>query len=1456
MEQQMEPFDDQLPKLSSNDVTQSVASDLSGEPSNSIAEQGEMAALGQGLEKPVVDDDLSLQDALGSARGDELTATEGLSHHSDNDAYLLRAESETQPREQSNVVDELASLPLARASVSEGDSSVGQTIESSTVAVNIDSPTAEAPSYLEQTEPESDNEPIESAGPAATLDTEIFLESHDQENEHLEESDVDSFVDQLIDALQGGLSQDVVSELISDLQGLHREQVTSLFARANITIAGNGNIVGNNNAILYMESAEAPQVATALAAALKDLWQQTNEYEASGLTKAALVIQELSVKAPERDRIHRVFAPPDGYLLAQEILRQKGMLWIKGAAGLWKRNLALWLALQEDGHEIYEIPRRMNWSELGSVDIHDSILVLPDTLGAIRFERETFNVEFDCLKGLLQRNNKIIATSPNDIFAEARRATSLGDEVTTDDVMDLNEDSYAYAAKLSILENLVQFYYENGAVTEDQHQWAMHLLSDSKKTKTHTEEQEIARQKLRLLLSKKWLPIDIERFIREGLREASSEDELHRYLERDADIDTRVHTWFLQLDEATRSFILTLTIFAGFETNEVWTRHCEIVAALRSLNPMIPILPVGILRQHALPYVTSEGSLDFVNPRAYQAVAREVARNYREYFIELKRDHLKKWSIPEKLDASPKEKQDELIADSEDIRQAVAQMVGEVGKYGIDDIADLLNDWAVSSRREIAKTAGVALRQMAIDPVSGQEALRFLHEWSLDYSSPEAKHYRWTCAAALWRLVDIDSRPDLLAFVVRHLRRLAADRDDYVVNSTATAVNRIVANVPFEDVVPILTILAGNSNRKVQKETLFALEKALSRSRIHVHRLLRQWTVSHRVKVRRTAIHALLACDEVGRTERYSQLLNILSADPVFFVGALQWILEGEPSDLYTVMAVLETLATPVPSTFREEFVAALAEAYRAEARATQHLLSTLWRTKYANLRTVPAAVQAQVPAAAAFTLLLDRDVEFEERCTRLIELMRTDALAFSDALWRAHTDGADATAARPVLRALAQSAPDGPRSQFIMALATAYEAQPHLTQQLLSILYAIAETSIHGLPADVYASVPRVAVHTLLTEESVLTDERTDCLTQLAATEPEAFVTVLHHVLMIEQEQAISLFALNKVAENSLAGSRQALVTALAGTYLAEPVVMQDLLSFMFHTDFPSVQNLPSEVDTQHPIEALRNLLIVHIDTPLQERSARLNVLLGKVPQEFVNTAREALIVENEDDAVLPVLELLADDPPAGNRPRIVNALADAYRSDPVSTQELLSHLWQTAGLATRRLPYGVDASHPELAIHQLLIVHVSTSDSERFMRLNALLHAQPSIFVNVLHAVFVGERADDLAAPILELLANQPPKGSRPQLVDALANSYLAEPTRLQELLSSLFHGAPPVIQSLPLDVDARHPEIATCNLLTVHSQLPWHEKYARLKALARTNTKSFLIGCWGATKIALHL
>ena len=119
--------------------------------------------------------------------------------------------------------------------------------------------------------------------------------------------------------------------------------------------------------------------------------------------RSRLALEEFALPVAEREQVKAIFARPKRYGEAQEILRLRQMLWIVGPSGVWKRRLALNLALDQEAKEIYRVPSFVSWQQLNDTGVTDAVIVLPDALGTVRLEKSHAANEFGYLTEVVGR---------------------------------------------------------------------------------------------------------------------------------------------------------------------------------------------------------------------------------------------------------------------------------------------------------------------------------------------------------------------------------------------------------------------------------------------------------------------------------------------------------------------------------------------------------------------------------------------------------------------------------------------------------------------------------------------------------------------------------------------------------------------------------------------------------------------------------------------------------------------------------------------------------------------------------------------------------------------------------------------------------------------------------------------------------------------------------------------
>lgn len=700
-----------------------------------------------------------------------------------------------------------------------------------------------------------------------------------------------------------------------------------------------------------------------------------------------LNVEEFRVPIEERTKLTATFVPPRNYRKMRETLEKTGRLWIVGPAGVWKRQVALSIALdQHESSDVYSIPRFVNWDQLAECGVSNATLIFPDGLGLNQYDSEKIEGEFRSWNKLQASGNSIVITTLDEVFDDARKETRLSEFISKEELFYLHEDSFDYDDKKAIFERLVRFSSEQRIVNDQQETWALSLLNlpQTHDSRNVSESKSRSFAQLHKLLREVWLPVDVERFVLESLCDSRTEDDVFELLRGYADLEKRIHSWFLGLDNSTRCFVLTLAILSGFEQKEIWSKHQIIVNDLRRLDPHLSIPPLGVLREAARPYVSATGPLEFTNERVWRLVARELSKAYREYFTELiDTGVLSKWSIPKLSD--PLTEKDQLsIRGTENIRNAIARLTGEMAREGLEGVKELLDAWSKQKPGRIGKTAGIALKEVAKDPVSAHSALALLDEWSRDTTSADSRHRRWATASALGRILSIKSRFGTSEQALSILQRLAEDQDNYVASAVPQAFQVMGTALPVEALGGVLTRLAKR-DQFTREEVASALDHATPQRLEEVIKLLDIWAASKSPNVRWTAIFTLLTARKMPLRERSMCLAKFFASESNRVITILSEILDTD--DVHNKQTAVRTfvgLAGRSTQT-RTQLVTMLAAEYEKKPSETQQFLERL-QGESEVIRDLPLEVHALVPEVALRTLLFEPSIERLPFLARLLK--------------------------------------------------------------------------------------------------------------------------------------------------------------------------------------------------------------------------------------------------------------------------------------------------------------------------------------------------------------------------------------------------------------------------------------------------------------------------------------
>lgn len=512
---------------------------------------------------------------------------------------------------------------------------------------------------------------------------------------------------------------------------------------------------------------------------------------------------------------------------ARAMLARDQLIWIVGdasvrnyaALSLAVQQQALCLATETDtGHSwpIHEVSRPLRWSKVYNTLISNSIIILSDVAAANLFDEETQSHELNYLDLIIGRNNLVIVTTSKDSFPDIKQEMRRQD-FHRGGIIETTHDFYDERAKLEIFNKLLDFSEVNIAISARQLEWA-------RRDQVHETLSSVVM---------KLSPTDIERFITWHLPEVKRPGDILRLLQRNADLDNEIHSWFVSLDDSIRCFVMVLALFADLNRKNLWTKYKEVIARLHKLDANLSLWPLGICRERAAQYVTTEGPLGFTEERIADAIHREMARNYREYFLELL-PQMEEWSVPagrngNRAAALSDGRRREAIK-SQSLRSSIANMVGRMGQYGFNDLRLLVNRWATDPIMQVRDAVALSCQEAAASNQGTQQVFRVLDEWCLNRSADdEALFKTWTAASALGWIAAAYPNRQVFSDAIDRLETLARDTRRSVRFYVSIPLKRVVRKVQLTDKIENLLSLVIQDG---QVSTRMNIAETLNEARI------------------------------------------------------------------------------------------------------------------------------------------------------------------------------------------------------------------------------------------------------------------------------------------------------------------------------------------------------------------------------------------------------------------------------------------------------------------------------------------------------------------------------------------------------------------------------------------------------------------------------------------------
>jgi hypothetical protein len=852
----------------------------------------------------------------------------------------------------------------------------------------------------------------------------------------------------------------------------------------------------------------------------QDYWELLEKIECALSKKplpmgkpSAIGLDPFLIGKSRRERIKSTFVEPPGYSLNGSLAESKKVWWIVGDTEV-RNYLAVSVATRQPTEAVYEISKK-TWLEVYNSGITDSTIVLRDVMPAKHFSEEAAGDELSSLASLIGRNNILIATISRDAFSQARHEMCKYDFKDLESV-EVGSALFNKATKTEIFTKLLEYSYKSGDIGAEQYKWARSLIpgrgskslgpvkSEAGGLPDNGELIEETGAKFQEVIER-WSPTDVERFVRLGLHQIKRYSDLLKLLQRNATLDDEIKSWFVSLDDSTRCFILILAIFYELDNESFWSKYKLAVQHLQKIAPHLSPLNLGICRQYAAPYVSTEGSVDFVDERVADAISQELAKSYREYFVELI-PKLKEWSVPAERQSQDKNVQAERKRRAEQtkpIRLAIARAAGKFGRLGIDDLLEIIDFWATDPLIQIRDTAAVAVEQIVQNAKAANYLLDLLEQWGTP-SPNKALNYRMhTAALCLARVVTAKSDGLISTRALDGLEGLAKSKKPGVKFHVSVALQRMAREVPLIKIQSLATSVASNGVPALRLNVANALNQSRSVDDEIVTALLEKWSLSENAKLRWTAF----CCPIIQRETNYrrpgkgndfvgdrnKQLLSFLYQDAALLANVF---IEAISNDHHgkTAFACFEDFVLGATAEHRPQLVLAFASI--PLERLEPKLFDPLRRSDHRNVEHLvieirEAAWRQALSKPPDFLNLLNEKLRQEQRLRETFD----------------------------TLVSLLRPEPQDHRGRVVRALANCYPRHRNILETVLIKLNDIAPSYFEPITQQVWQQVLR----------NLFSD-------------PPAFLAFINDNLKSESRRDLALATIEAVAQNFLNEVLQAL--------------------------------------------------------------------------------------------------------------------------------------------------------------------------------------------------------------------------------------------------------------------------------------------------------------------------
>jgi hypothetical protein len=678
-------------------------------------------------------------------------------------------------------------------------------------------------------------------------------------------------------------------------------------------------------------------------------------------------------------------------------------------------------------------------------------------------------------------------------------------------------DFYDDATKRFVFEKLLDFSKETGVISSRQFDWARGLLDElpPHRSAAHADSRTEGGDLFNSII-KKWSPADIERFVTLHLRQVKKSNDILKLLRRNADLDNEIHSWFVSLDDSTRCFVMALALFSGLNTEQLWEKYKAIVESLRRLDVSLSLWPLGICRQRAALYVTTEGALDFKEERFAEAVYREIAKNYREYFIELI-PLMAKWSVPQgrnqrRAEAiSPERKRK--AAEGQEVRAAIARMVGKMSLNGFAELSGLLNYWAADPIFQVREAVALSLEQATSESTGAKHIFNMLDKWCGDRSlNEEALHRTWAAASALGSIAAANTGRPVYVKALNRLKKLARDAGGNIRFYVSIPLKKAARKVPLSEIENLLCLVIQDGQPATRINVAEALNEARVFNRDTARRVLDRWLASEDVNQRWAALCSIILWRHQSDEERNQELVRFLEHDAaiiasVFFETVKQKYYQTR------IPALFEQFALEITDEARRNLVSGLAEI--PFSLLDQRLLGRLRAAGEPSLERFVVEVRS-----ARWRHLLLTPHDFINSLREELNQERMTVEVYTS------------------LALLLKPEPDGCRRQLVDAFADCFAQHRTGLDRILTRLKNIAPSTFEPLAVEVRLEILKRLFH-----------------------DPAAFVEAVTAEMGRAETVGETQEVLERLARSEPEGYRDELLQALASGYALDPESVKHLL-------------------------------------------------------------------------------------------------------------------------------------------------------------------------------------------------------------------------------------------------------------------------------------------------------